>query len=117
MGNIFGSKHELFLGRDYQSTHNYSEKVAALIDAEIKKILERGYQTALKVLNEHREVMDKLVRLLIEKETIYSEEVDALMAGKPLDEIERELEERLQLRAKQASEAISRPVRSEGLSS
>ena len=118
LGPIYlGSKHELFLGRDYQSTHNYSEKVAALIDAEIKKILERGYQTALKVLNEHREVMDKMVRLLIEKETIYSEEVDALMAGKPLDEIERELEERLQLRAKQASEAISRPVRSEGLSS
>jgi cell division protease FtsH len=118
LGPIYlGSTQELFLGRDYQSTHNYSEKVAALIDAEIKKILEKGHQTALKVLNEHREVMDKMVRLLIEKETIYSEEVDALMEGKPLEEIEKELEKRLYQRAKQASEAISRPVRSEGLNS
>ncbi|HEY8444278.1 MAG TPA: ATP-dependent zinc metalloprotease FtsH [Clostridia bacterium] len=107
LGPIYlGSTHEIFLGRDYQSVHNYSEKVAATIDAEVKKILDKAYQTALKVLSEHRDVMDKMVRLLIEKETIYAEEVDALMAGKPLEEIERELEERLQLRAKQANEAV-----------
>lgn len=115
LGPIYlGSTQELFLGRDYQSTHNYSEQIAALIDAEVKKILEKGHQTALKVLNEHREVMDKMVRLLIEKETIYSEEVDALMAGKPLDEIEKGLDERLQLRAKQANEAVSRPINTQG---
>jgi cell division protease FtsH len=111
LGPVYlGSTHEIFLGRDYQSVHNYSEKVASLIDAEVKKILDKAYQTALKVLSEHREVMDKMVRLLIDKETIYSEEVDALMAGKPLDEIERGLEERLQLRAKQVNEAVSRQV-------
>jgi cell division protease FtsH len=108
LGPIYlGSTHEIFLGRDYQSVHNYSEKVASLIDAEVKKILDKAYQTALNILSEHRDVMDKMVRLLIDKETIYAEEVDALMAGKPLEEIERELEERLQLRAKQVNEAVS----------
>lgn len=104
----FGSSQELFLGRDYQSTHNYSEQVASVIDAEIKKLVDKGHQTALKVLNEHRSVMDNMVRLLIEKETIYSEEVDALMAGKPLSEIEAALDERLQIRAKHANEVSVR---------
>lgn len=114
IGPIYlGSKHEIFIGRDYQPIHNYSEKVAAQIDAEVKKILDKAYETALKILSEHREVMDKMVRLLIEKETIYAEEVDALMAGKPLEEIERDLEERLALRAKQANEAVSRPADSQ----
>lgn len=105
LGPVYlGSNQEIFLGRDYQSTHNYSENVASLIDAEIKKILEKGHQTALNVLNEHRQVMDNMVRLLMEKETIYAEEVDALMAGKPLSEIEKALDERLKLRSKQANE-------------
>jgi cell division protease FtsH len=118
LGPIYlGTKQELFLGRDYQSTHSYSEQVAAVIDSEVKKILEKGHQTALKVLNEHRDVMDKMVRLLIEKETIYSEEVDALMAGKPLDEIEKGLDERLQLRAKQANEAVAKPANNQGANS
>ena len=68
---------------------------AAKIDAEVHRIVEEGHQTALKILTEHRAEMDKMVRLLIEKETIYSEDVKAIMSGKELSEIEAAMDARL----------------------
>ncbi|MCL2751854.1 MAG: ATP-dependent zinc metalloprotease FtsH [Firmicutes bacterium] len=106
IGPIYlGSTTELFLGRDYQSTTMYSEKVAAQIDGEIKKIVEKGHATALSVLKEKRDVMDKMVRLLIEKETIYGEDVDACMEGQPLDEIIAAMERRFENKKKPDSAA------------
>ncbi len=88
VGPIFlGGGQEVFLGRDYQSTHSYSEKLAAVIDGEIRKIVEGNHQRAVTILKEKREVLDKMVRLLIEKETIYTEQVKMLMNGDPLEEI------------------------------
>ncbi len=91
----YGTSQEVFLGRDYGSTHSYSESVAAKIDAEVEKIVEDAHKQAVKHLSEHREVMDCMVRLLIERETIYTEEVDMIMAGKPFEEVRDALDARL----------------------
>ena len=91
----YGSNQEVFLGRDYQSTHTYSESIATKIDAAVAKLVETAHKEAVKMLTEHREVMDCMVRLLIERETIYSEEVDMIMEGKPYEEVRDALDARL----------------------
>lgn len=79
LGNMFlGASEEVFLGRDYQTQLNYSDEVAAKIDAEVKRILDEQYQVALGILRENRHIMDAMVKALYEKETIYEDEIDAL---------------------------------------
>ena len=81
IGNLFlGSSEEVFIGRDYQTQLNYSDEMAAKIDGEIKRIVDEQYAVALSILRENRAVMDKMVKLLYEKETIYEAEIDALFA-------------------------------------
>ncbi len=91
----YGSNQEVFLGRDYQSTHTYSEAIATKIDAAVTKLVETAHKDAVKKLTEHREIMDCMVRLLIERETIYTEEVDMIMDGKPYEEVRDALDARL----------------------
>lgn len=97
----YGSNQEVFLGRDYQSTHTYSEEVASKIDEEVAKILEKAHETATKVLSEHRDVMDRMVRLLIERETIFTEDVKLLMEGKSVEEVREKYDERMSRSAPQ----------------
>ncbi len=79
LGNMYlGASEEVFLGRDYQTQLNYSEEIAAKIDAEVKSILDTQYATALSILNEHRGIMDTMVKALYEKETIYADEIDKM---------------------------------------
>ena len=88
IGNFFlGGSHEVFIGRDYQAQHTYSEEIAAKIDVEIKKILDECYAKAIKILTENRSVLDNMVRVLFEKETIYTAEVDALIKGASASEV------------------------------
>lgn len=84
---FYGGSQEVFLGRDYGSSHNYSEKTAAKIDEEVSRIIKEGYETATKIVSENREVLDVLVRVLFEKETIYGDEFDMIMEGKPASEV------------------------------
>ena len=83
-----GSSQEVFIGRDFQTQVNYSDEVAAQIDKEIKAILDEAYKRALKVLNDNRDVLDKMVKLLFEKETIFANEVDELFGETKAEEIE-----------------------------
>ena len=84
IGTLYlGSSEEVFIGRDYQTQLNYSDEMAAKIDAEIKRIVDGQYAVALAVLRENRAVMDKMVKLLYEKETIYENEIDALFEPDP----------------------------------
>ena len=92
---FFGGDQEVFIGRDYQTQNSYSDDVAAIIDEEIKKIIDENYARALACLKEHRDVLDQMVKLLFERETIYGDEVDMLMDKKPLDEINAYIEEKL----------------------
>ncbi len=96
LGNVYyGSNQEVFLGRDYQSTHTYSEAIAAQIDAEVARIVDKAHKQAVKILTEHKTEMDAMVRLLLERETIYTEEVDLIMDGVPYDKVRDSLDERL----------------------
>jgi cell division protease FtsH len=78
----FGKKDEMiFLGREISEQRNYSDEIAAKIDAEVREIIDRAYQRAKEALTTQREVLDRLAALLIEKETIESDEFEALFAG------------------------------------
>jgi cell division protease FtsH len=70
-----------FVGRDYGMGQEYSDETAEKIDAEIRRVVDEAYETAGRILNEHREELDKLSLLLIEQETIDREEFEALVAG------------------------------------
>ncbi|HKL93847.1 MAG TPA: ATP-dependent zinc metalloprotease FtsH [Clostridia bacterium] len=88
IGNMYlGASQEVFLGRDYQTQLTYSEKTASQIDEEVRTIMEDNYQRALTILRENRTVLDKMVKVLYEKETIYAHEVDMLFEGKEVKDI------------------------------
>jgi cell division protease FtsH len=87
IGNMYlGASEEVFLGRDYQTQLNYSDAVAAKIDEEVKKILDAQYQVALDILKNNRPIMDAMVKLLFEKETIYEDEINKLFGEETSDE-------------------------------
>ena len=94
----FGGDQEVFIGRDYQTQTSYSEDSAAIIDEEIKKIIETNYKRAFDCLSEHRDIIDGMVRLLYEHETIYMDEVDMLVQGKSIEEINASIEQKEQKR-------------------
>jgi cell division protease FtsH len=78
----FGKKDEMvFLGREISEQRNYSDEVAAKIDAEVRQLIDTAYARATEALSTHREVLDRLAALLVEKETIESEEFEALFEG------------------------------------
>ncbi|MBE7060924.1 MAG: ATP-dependent zinc metalloprotease FtsH [Clostridiales bacterium] len=83
----YGSDREVFLGRDMASHVSYSEQTAGIIDQEITRIVDEGLQRARKLLGENRKFLDNMARLLVERETIFAEEVDMLMEGKSVEEI------------------------------
>ena len=78
----FGRKEEMiFLGREISEQRNYSDEVAAKIDAEVREIIDRAYERAKEALIAQRAVLDKLAALLVEKETIEHEEFESLFEG------------------------------------
>ena len=83
----YGSDNPIFLGRDMETHNSYSEETAGIIDEEVHKIIEEAHERAVQLLTEKRSVLDNMARLLIERETIYTDEVDMLMNGDPLEKI------------------------------
>ena len=83
----YGSDREIFIGRDMASHVNYSEKTASIIDEEVSRIVNEGLEKARKLLSENKKLLENMARLLIERETIFSEEVEMLMKGKSVTEI------------------------------
>jgi cell division protease FtsH len=71
---------EVFLGRDFMARSEYSEAVAIQIDRQVHEIVFHCYQEAQRILNEHRPVMEKLVDILLEQETIEGEQFRAIVA-------------------------------------
>ncbi|MFE1745663.1 ATP-dependent zinc metalloprotease FtsH2 [Coleofasciculus sp. H7-2] len=71
---------EVFLGRDWTSRSEYSEEIASQIDVQVRSIVAKCYKDACKIMRENREVIDRLVDLLIEKETIDGEEFRQIVA-------------------------------------
>jgi cell division protease FtsH len=71
---------EVFLGRDWMSRSEYSDEIAARIDAQVRTIVEHCYDDARRIIRDNRAVIDRLVDLLIEKETIDGEEFRQIVA-------------------------------------
>ncbi|MBE9232573.1 ATP-dependent zinc metalloprotease FtsH2 [Cuspidothrix issatschenkoi LEGE 03284] len=71
---------EVFLGRDWTTRSDYSEAIACRIDAQVRTIVEECYETAKKIMRENRNLTDRLVDLLIEKETIDGDEFRQIVA-------------------------------------
>ena len=68
---------EIFLGRDWASTPDYSDAVAFEIDQEVSRLIDEAHDVALEILTEQRAKLDELAALLLEKETLDREEVEA----------------------------------------
>ena len=69
---------EVFLGRDFAQEKSYSEETAGIIDEEIKKIIDWAYAKASSILREHRDKLDQVANVLIEKEKITGEEFNSI---------------------------------------
>ncbi len=76
-----------FLGREFSSEPDYSDEIAREIDDEIRRIVEDAHQRAKEVLNSHRGDLDRISRVLLERETIEREEFEQLLAGKSAEEV------------------------------
>lgn len=76
----FGRRHgNPFLGRDIVEDRNYSEQVAVAIDKEVRRIIDTAYGTARDLITAHREKLDEIVQILLEKETLERDEFLELM--------------------------------------
>ena len=96
LGNMFlGGSGEVFLGRDYSQHTAYSEAIAGQIDEEVKSIIDENYQRALQILKDNRSILDNMVKVLYEKNTIYTEEVDMLFDGKSAEDIIKSIDEKM----------------------
>jgi cell division protease FtsH len=85
----FGRKEEMvFLGREISEQRNYSEKVAEEIDDEVRRIVDRAYETSRKVLTENRDKLDNMVKVLLEEETVEGEALQAILSAQPGKESE-----------------------------
>ncbi|HIK46096.1 MAG TPA: ATP-dependent zinc metalloprotease FtsH2 [Leptolyngbyaceae cyanobacterium M65_K2018_010] len=72
--SLESSQGEVFLGRDWLSRSEYSEEIASRIDGQVKAIVEHCYENARRIIQENRALIDRLVDLLVEKETIDGDE-------------------------------------------
>jgi cell division protease FtsH len=70
----------MFLGRDIASERDFSEETAAAVDDEVRNLVDQAYRRAKSVLTENRSVLDQLAEMLIERETVDSEELQELLA-------------------------------------
>ena len=73
-----GGQGEIFLGRDFAQTKDYSEETAGIIDEEVKKIIDYAYNRARNILSEHADKLHAVAGVLMEKEKIEGEEFDRI---------------------------------------
>lgn len=87
----YDSDQPVFMGMDYEygggSRNGYSQETAAAIDEEVRKLVGEAHARAVKLLTENRSILDNMSRVLVEKETIYTDEVAMLMKGATYTEV------------------------------
>jgi cell division protease FtsH len=71
----------MFLGRDIVAERDFSEETAAMIDEEVRQLVDVAYRRAKEVLTNNRHVLDQLAQMLVEKETVDAEELQELLAN------------------------------------
>jgi len=75
----FSSSDEIFLGRDFSKTRDYSDETAAAVDREVHRLLEEAYASAKEILSKHIDVLKALGDELFERETLDAKEVNAII--------------------------------------
>jgi cell division protease FtsH len=83
-----------FLGREFAQEPDYSDEVARQIDDEIRRIIEEAHQRAQDLLADKREVLDRISKILVVRETIEATEFEQLVDGVPEDEVFRARDEK-----------------------
>ncbi len=79
LGNlVFGSDAEVFLGKDYGHVQNYSEKLAGVIDEEVKLIIDQAYEDVKRILTEKMDLLQAMAQTLLEKEKIEGSEFESI---------------------------------------
>ena len=73
---------EVFIGRDYQTTKSYSEKIAGTIDDEVKALIDKAYDHCKQILTDNSDKLHEVVDFLLEKETMTGEQFEAVMQGR-----------------------------------
>jgi cell division protease FtsH len=88
------AQHEIFLGRDFNANPDYSQEVAFEIDKEVRRLIDDAFATARDILEARRDQLDLMADVLIERETVDRDELEALLDGKwdeyLVEEAERE---------------------------
>jgi cell division protease FtsH len=77
---VFDENDEVFIGRDFGHTRSYSEEVAAIIDKEVKNVIDTAYERTVSILKEHINALHKLAEALLEKEKIEGHEFEEIFA-------------------------------------
>ncbi len=90
----FGEGDEIFVGRDYQKQVPYSQELASTIDKEVAKIINTAHARAKEILTSRKDVIEKVQRILLEKETIYKEEFEMIYNGATVEEVESAIDEK-----------------------
>jgi cell division protease FtsH len=74
------NQEEVFLGRDFAQSKEYSEETAGVIDEETKAIVDKGYNRAKQILSEHVDKLHAVAQILLEKEKIEAEEFEKIFS-------------------------------------
>ena len=77
---------EVFIGRDYQTTKSYSEKIAGTIDDEVKALIDKAYDHCKQILTDNSDKLHKVVDFLLERETMTGEQFEAVMQGREVED-------------------------------
>ena len=77
---------EVFIGRDYQTTKSYSEKIAGTIDDEVKALIDKAYDHCKQILTDNSDKLHEVVDFLLEKETMTGEQFEAVMQGMEVED-------------------------------
>jgi cell division protease FtsH len=101
----FDSDAEVFVGRDYHSRVQHSEKTAGEIDDEVNEILNYNYNRAKKILEDNIDLLHNMTKLLLAKDTIYKEQVDMLVEGKDVEEIIKHMDQEEKIRQNKAEKS------------
>ena len=82
----YGKKEEqIFLGREIAQHRDYSEATAILIDEQVKKLVQSGYDRALRIIEDHTDALVKIAETLLEREILDGNEVMAIIKGHPVE--------------------------------
>ncbi|HEX4931643.1 MAG TPA: cell division protein FtsH, partial [Gemmatimonadaceae bacterium] len=78
------NEQEVFLGQQIMSRREVSEKTAQLVDSEVKKVIDDAFSRAVQTLTEHRNLLDSVAAMLLERETLTREDFEILVRGEKL---------------------------------